>query len=74
MKKKQRKLSLSRETVRALDSLPLGKVVGGITAATCDEAGTCGTFGTCNYSCGGTCDETCNGTCCNCTCTCCGCC
>jgi hypothetical protein len=65
MKKKTlRKLSLSRETVRALDSLYLGKVVGGITATTCDVEGTCGTFGTCNYSCGGTCDTCC--TCCGC--------
>ena len=52
MKKRVQKLHLHRETLRHLNALALGDVVGGITT-TCQPTVTCDD--TCGRSCNGTC-------------------
>ena len=58
MKKRVQKLHLHRETLRHLNAMALGDVVGGVTT-TCPETVTCDI--TCGLSCNGTC-RPCTGT------------
>ena len=65
MKRKMRKLSLSRETLRSLNPSYLGAAVGGLSLQTCfeDTCDTCDTCNTCFTNCGtcnGSCQATCN--------------
>lgn len=66
MKKRNRRLSLHRETVRNLGGDDLRRIVGGDTTANCEEASHCACpdtlppsacFGSC--SCSGTINRTC---------------
>lgn len=59
MKKRARKLHLNRETLRYLNAMSLGEVVGGVTVTTCPDTATCDD--TCGRSCNGTC-RPCTGT------------